>query len=746
MARGNGRGRARGGGLRWPALLALARLRWPWPCRRLTGAQVGAAAPAVRVNGVAHFGGNFQPHTWVPVTVELANDGANVTGEAIVEVAGGRGQDPARYSQRVELPARAQKAVALYAFVPDGVSTLGVSFKSGKEAVAAAPVPVRALRQGQRLIGAIGDDARAGGEIARALLSAYGSGVEAIPVAPGELPGNPYGLASFSALVVSDATTGRWSEEQRGALAAWVAQGGRLVVAGGADWRKTVEGLGELPPVRLTDARTVAGLNGLARLAGARSGPSGNFVVATGETIPGARRLAEQDGVALVAARDWGRGEVNLLAFDPAASDFVGWAGAGALWKGLGLDAPTPASLQRPFTPAPNPSGYGSSAAGARNVSDILRDLPSLSLPPTWLLLLVMLLFIAVVGPVNYLVLRRLDRRELAWLTIPALTILCAGAIYGFGATTRGRAVVVNSVSVVRIAPDGRLAEAQSFYGVFTPSRGARQLGVGQPALLTGFSSDGLGDGDLGGDVRYEQGAGAAARDAYFAQWTLRQIAAQAIVDPAPLALELELRREGGKVVGQITNPSGRQIEDLTLVFDGAYHQLGFLAAGASVPVDWAPAPGGGAYAGNLGTVLYAGSGSPGGSYSGGSYSSGSTTQGTPGRRLELLNALSGSVIAYGRGNAPAIPPYAPYGPTAARTPTPTPTPRPGGGTPAGAQPATGPLQVLYWTPEAPLPLNVGTSDQEVTTLIIQELDLDTPGAATGRPAEVAGAAGGGGR
>lgn len=699
----------------------------------LPAAPSRAAAPgAVLIAAGAHFEGNYQPYNWLPVTVTLENAGGNVTGEVVVEVGGGQGRAPARYFQRLELPTRSRKAVTLYAFVPDGVTSIGARFRSGKDVAEAPPVSLRPLKQNQRLVGVIGDDARTSGEIARSLLASYGSSVEAVVASPDEVPANPYALGSFSTLLVHDASTGRWSDEQRRALAGWVAQGGQLVVGGGPNWRKTAEGLGELPPVRANDTRTVVSLGGLGGLANTGRGPAGNFVVSTGELVPGATRLAEQDGQALVAARPWGRGRVFSLAFDPAAGDFTGWNGAGAFWKRLALDTPLPAPIQRPFTAASNPSGYSSYAYGASSINQILRDLPSLALPPTWLLLLVMTAFIIIVGPVNYLVLRRLDRRELGWLTIPALTLVFAGAIYGFGAGAKGRAVTVNSVSVVRIAPDATLAEAQAFYGVFTPSRGVRQLGVGQGALVTGFSSGGIGDGDLGDDVRYEQGTGAAARDAYFSQWTLRQLAAQAAIDPAPLALRVEVRREGQKVVGQITNTTNRPVEDVTLVYEGAYQQLGALAAGASATVDWTPSRANtspNAYGANLGSALYAG-------YSSGGYSGGAQ-QGTPRRRRQLLDALSGSVIAYGRGSAP--PSYS----NPSTGVNPTPTPRPGAGSSTRTAPVAGPLQVLYWHPDTPLKLDIGASQREVTTLVIQELHLD--GRVTGAPPQQV-AAGRGGR
>lgn len=685
------------------------------------------AAPNVRVVATANFGGAFRAGAWVPITVTLANDGTAATGEVVAQTDGGGGGE--RYFQRVELPTRSQKALVLYVLATDTARNVRVTFTSGQDVVPAPPVGLTLLRPGQQLIGVIGDDARTSGEIVRAIFGVYGNGVEAIAVAPGDVPDNPFGLGSFAALVLSDAATGRWSPEQRAALAGWVGQGGRLIVAGGPNWRKTIEGVGDLSPVRPADSRTVGGLGGLAGVGG---GPAGNFVVSVGEPVTGATKLAEGDGVPLVARHDWGRGGVTYLAFDPAAPGFLGWGGAGGFWRGLGLGAPLPASLQQPFL-APNvgPGASGNPGAGQGTpfVNRVVEDVPGLGLPPTWLLGLVMLLFIVTVGPLNYFLLRRLDRRELAWLTIPALTLLFAAGIYAVGVGTRGRGVIVNTVSIVRIAPGGRAAEVQSFYGVVAPSRGNRQLGLrqGQGALLTGFSAQGLGEANLGDDVRFEQGAGPGARDAYFAQWTLRSVAAQAIVDPAPLALRVELRRAGARVTGQITNDSGEPVEDVTLLLDDAYVQLGALAPGASLPVDWTPTKttvSGGYYRRGLGSALY-----------NTGHVSGSGQLNPKERRGQLLDALSGSVLDYSPPRAGA--PAGPYAPTPTPTPratrTPARPPTPGSGPPSAsgaAGSASGPLQVLFWRTDAPLPLDVGATDREATTLVIQETALDAGGRA----------------
>jgi hypothetical protein len=327
----------------------------------------------------------------------------------------------------------------------------------------------------------------------------------------------------------------------------------------------------------------------------------------------------------------------------------------------------------------------------------------------------VLLLYIVLIGPVNYLVLKRLDRRELAWATIPLLTLVFTGAVYAFGATTKGRTVVVNTVSVVRIAPENRAAEALAFYGIFTPSRGTRSFDASQTALFTGFSSNGLGDtGDLGGDARFVQGQNGGVRDASFAQWTQRTVAAQAAVDPAPLALTVALRHDGRKIVGTIANPSAETVEDIVLVLDGAYEQVGDLAPGAVANVDWTPTKtsitSSGYYQPGLGSQLY--------NNGAGNYGQHSGSLGVDGRRAAVLDALSGEVLSFGPKQAPGgAYPYQPV-------PAPTPTPAPGAG--SASSPASAPVQVVFWRPDTPLGLQIDAGQRNLTALVVQEV---VPGA-----------------
>src|SRR4029453_17887300 len=114
-----------------------------------------------------------------------------------------------------------------------------------------------------------------------------------------------------------------------------------------------------------------------------------------------------------------------------------------------------------------------------------VADLPALAVPPIPGLVLLLFGYIALIGPINYIVLKRLDKREWAWVTMPALIAIFAVGAYAFGSALRGSDVIVNEVAIVRGAPDAKEGAAQVYLGVFSPTRGTYQVALPGGALLS---------------------------------------------------------------------------------------------------------------------------------------------------------------------------------------------------------------------------------------------------------------------
>jgi hypothetical protein len=203
---------------------------------------------------------------------------------------------------------------------------------------------------------------------------------------------------------------------------------------------------------------------------------------------------------------------------------------------------------------------------------------PALALPPIGGLLALLFGYILLIGPINYLVLRRLDRREWAWVTMPVLIAIFAVGAYGFGAALRGLDVIVNEVAIVRGAPDAVEGSAQVYLGVFSPSRGTYQLEVPGGALLSStLSGEFIGSGDNQAlDVL--QGDPSRIRNLVVGFGSLRTVRAetQALVPK----VHADLRLVDDRLTGSVRNDSDQILERAAIVLGNSVVLLGDLAPG----------------------------------------------------------------------------------------------------------------------------------------------------------------------
>ena len=173
---------------------------------------------------------------------------------------------------------------------------------------------------------------------------------------------------------------------------------------------------------------------------------------------------------------------------------------------------------------------------------------------------------------------------------MPALIVAFAVGAYGFGSLLRGSAIIINEVAIVRGAPGATEGIAQSYFGVFSPTRGSYQIRVPGGALLsTPVSGDFFGaePGATGLDVL--QGDPSRVRDLGVGFGSLRTIRAESAVT-VPL-VRTDLRLEDGRLIGTVTNASEETILAPAVVLGGTVARLSDLAPGQTAEVDGAIQP-----------------------------------------------------------------------------------------------------------------------------------------------------------
>lgn len=609
---------------------------------------IGFFAPAARADGggpvlTAKFGvaGHYRPGGWCLVTIGVQNPGADtLSGQLQVLTAGGSAsrspygragrQDTAAamvYACPVSVPggSAAPRFFSLYLRgVDPGRADLTVQLVDGRErgdgrvlasinnqsqntAQAFSGVP---LSPGDALLVGFGGDPSAfmflsgrrlssaalpgpqipGPQIPGPQMRGFSSG-SGVPVTAqvaeaataADLPDRAAGYSGVQAFLLrSDAPLESMTEAQSGALRGWVAGGGHLIVCGGAD------------PTRFG----AAFFDGLLPATVGGSSHAGTLVL-TPKPLPGVRVLqSAPGGAAQSVSGPYGAGRVTMTAFNPSAAPLQSSVQSSVqslgqvlppVWQKLLASAPAPTSSVLSMTAAReenfNAVYYGSAPP---LLSEAVMRGPSLDAPGAWVIAVFLLAYLVVLVPVNYFVLKKLDRKELAWLTIPALVFLFAAGTFAVGYAAKGGSLFVNRAAVIETRAGQTQAGVYSEIGLFSPHRTAYDISLSGDNLLAAVPNPGTNYG--GGDQSQDAGPvqlvetphGVFLPNTPVNMWAMRAFDVPSTTDLGG-AIDGALADAVGAVKGSLTNHTPYALTDCAVQYAGRWQQAGTLAPGGTV-------------------------------------------------------------------------------------------------------------------------------------------------------------------
>src|SRR5712691_9672778 len=573
---------------RLPARIALAAML---AATGLAGAAVGAvAADGVTLNVHVGYQDVVKAGEWMPVTIDARNTGAGVDGTLEVQEAL-NGQPGVTglplYHESISLATGSSKRIRAYVTVDaNGVTITARIVQNGRVIVSKDAASASTT---STLIGVLSDQPTSLDGFAAvhpASVAARVVHVRADDIAESAIP-----LRAFDILAIDDFATDSLTAGQKTAISDFVRAGGDLLLGTGAAWRKTLAGLSPaiLPmAVSGTTSVTTALLGG------------GPLEVATGTQTSAPAWLAA-GAQPLLLERRVGAGIVTLATFDWNQEPVAGWSGTGPLLRQLiaravfGSDSSSQTTL---YSGGIGPLPFGSqSTIGSRSgaLSSTLGNLPGLDLPSLQLTGALVLLYVLLVGPVNYLVLGAMRRRALAWVTVPLIAVIAAGGAYGAGVFTKGRSVQANQITILHLQPGWDRAYQETYTGIMAPSRGDYQATITGGRLLvspivnnSGFGPGAFGTGSRSGSIRINVDNNNVTLPGMTA-FVLGGFATESMSSAPQLAGHLQL--VNGNLTGTIENHSNLAFTDAVLIMGDSFQTFGALKPGASATVSLATKP-----------------------------------------------------------------------------------------------------------------------------------------------------------
>lgn len=261
------------------------------------------------------------------------------------------------------------------------------------------------------------------------------------------LPDEVKGWEMIDMMVVDEFPLADIHQTKQEALLEWVRSGGKLFIGSSDNVHTEVGIFSEFLPLKLSDRNETdpSILNNWANTEGFVS-PIPSFKAALTE---GATPILSTADNIYIASTQVGKGFIYQTAFSFGDDPISKMDGMPALWEAL-ID-------MGGFAFQPNYNHMNQSIDLMSNMVGYTNEIfPSFKVSAP-LLFGIILVYIILIIPVLYFVLKRKDKREYTWWIIPLVALVTSVAIFGYGAKDRIGRAQIQHTAVVNVQPDGKL-------------------------------------------------------------------------------------------------------------------------------------------------------------------------------------------------------------------------------------------------------------------------------------------------
>lgn len=509
-----------------------------------------------------------------PMTATLTNNGEAFQGEFQVKVYTYENTDSgfqkyALYSQKLELPEGATKQVSMELGLNTVRRFMEVSLvDEGGNVVFQKHVPVDALSPETVAVGVLSEQPAQVQYLAGMNLSEKTS---VFFLDRDTFPESQSVMENFAVLIIDDFDTATLGDAQKKALKNWVDNGGLLVLGTGVQAQKVLSGL-DFVDVSLNGTQSVSGISAPDGTALSLSAP----LTVAGISAEKASVKWEANGTPLTSLMPYGGGYVLLNHFALGLAPFANMPQQTAVLKGLcsGLyDA----------------EGENAGAEITNQLRYAANSFPSVTGNSIVVIFLAVGIYIVLAGPVMYLVLKKKDRRELGWITIPVLSVVFLGVVFLLAGRSTYHNGMISTKAIVEMEEGSSVGEAQIAMAMKVPGNGDVTLESELPIPVQPQLDNGWYDGNgKAEEIDYKVTTGDGTNIVFYDNmaWETNFVGASATLELGG-SVTSNVAFDGEKVVGTVTNGTSVNFMDAYLKLDYIYIPLGELPAGETMEVSY---------------------------------------------------------------------------------------------------------------------------------------------------------------
>lgn len=402
------------------------------------------------------------------------------------------------------------------------------------------------------------------------------------------LPDSSHGYGSIDVLALGDLPLDLLTEVQWEAIVEWVKDGGALVVSGGPDINRfRSRPLAEILPIAPSRVRQVRALPalgdryGVTPSLGGQGGSAPTTALIDGSLKSDAVALCRQGDLPLVSMRRLGNGTVFFTAFDVMAPEFRAWRGQPALWTEILRLSARELRVGQLIQAANLSPSYAS-----RQIADAMAGVQSTQAPSHAFIGLFLLLYLLCLVPLNYYLLKRRDRKEMAWITAPLIILLFTSGAYAVGRAIKGGQLFLRYGAVIEGAANTDAWAVYATAGIFSPSQTRYDLSIADPAALpTEVTYDVNRFQRATSDLTIERGPKTVIKDVWVNMWDHRLFGFESHLRLNGTIAASVLPAHGHAIEVRVTNSTPYVLDDCAVTYQGSSAPIGTLAPGQSQTV-----------------------------------------------------------------------------------------------------------------------------------------------------------------
>ncbi len=396
--------------------------------------------------------------------------------------------------------------------------------------------------------------------------------LETIILKDSAIPKDELGLQALDFLLVDEFAVSKLTKSQQEAIIGWVKNGGRLIVGGAPNAALTYGSLYKILPMK-TDQEDLLDSKFLAVKPDAAKSFQ-QLQVFTGELTGDAKAAVKSGEKPVVVHREYGMGQIWQTAFSLGDEPLSSWQGYGRWFSGMFMQT-NPAQVQYA-------KGYQNTYEMLFNEFADANEYFSSSQFSIGEISLLLFIYLLLIAPLLYLLLKKLDKREHAWWVILAAAVISTAGIFAAGAKDRIAKPQLNQM------------------GIFSAS-GSSLNGYGAVTIMSNtsgnydltFSNGQFSGAPVSNSFNQNEGKRLAVEEEgrkgvifpNVEYWSTRTYFGQASAEKAG-QFDIQLAFEGKRLKGKITNRYQYDFDNLVIWSGNEKINLGPLKKGETISVD----------------------------------------------------------------------------------------------------------------------------------------------------------------